>query len=190
MNAAESRAPCYVLDPARSRFLVRAFASGLLAAFGHSPTVAIRNFTGEAWFRPQAPDQSSLRFEIDASSLAVTGDIREKDRQEMERSMKDEVLETERYPKIGFESSAIQASTIAEGMYRMKIGGKLTLHGVERDIEIPCNLTVGEDRLRTNGEFSIRQTDFGIRLVSVAGGTLKLKDELKFTFDIVGQRRP
>ncbi len=41
--------------------------------------------------------------------------------------------------------------------------------------------------LRANGEFSIRQTDYGIRLVSVAGGTLKLKDELKFTFDIVAQ---
>ena len=47
--------------------------------------------------------------------------------------MREEVLETERYPEITFESSGIQASRIAEGMYRMKIAGKLTLHGVERD---------------------------------------------------------
>jgi hydrogenase expression/formation protein HypC len=32
--------------------------------------------------------------------------------------------------------------------------------------------------------------DYGIHPVTVAGGTLKLKDELKFTFDIVGRRKP
>ena len=32
---------------------------------------------------------------------------------------------------------------------------------------------------------ALRQTDFGIKLVSVAGGTLKVKDELKCAFDIV-----
>ena len=70
-NMAESLAPSYVLDPAKSRFQVRASATGLLSAFGHNPTIAIRNFTGEAWYRPQAPEQSSLRVEIDAASLAV-----------------------------------------------------------------------------------------------------------------------
>ena len=43
--------------------------------------------------------------------------------------------------------------------------------------------------MRANGEFTIRQTDYGIRLISVAAGTLKLKDELKFTFDIVAHRK-
>ena len=54
---------------------------------------------------------------------------------------------------------------------------------------IPCTVMIDEERLRANGEFSIRQTDYGIRLVSVAGGTLKLKDELKFQFDMVGNRK-
>ena len=34
---------------------------------------------------------------------------------------------------------------------------------------------------------SLKQTDYKIKLVSVAGGTLKLKDELKFSFDIAAQ---
>jgi polyisoprenoid-binding protein YceI len=187
-NMSEGLAARYALEAAKSRFQVRATASGLLSAFGHNPTIAIRNFTGEALFGPQAPEQASLHFAMDAASLAVTGEVNEKDRNEMERAMKVDVLETERYPEIRFASSAVQASKITEGTYRMKIGGKLTLHGVERALEIPCNVTVGDDSLRANGDFSIRQTDYGIRLVSVAGGTLKLKDELKFTFDIVAQR--
>jgi polyisoprenoid-binding protein YceI len=189
MNTAEGLAPSYLVDAAKSRFLVRASASGLLSAFGHNPTIAIRDFTGEAWFRAQSPEQSSLRLEIAAASLAVTGDVNDKDRYEMERAMREDVLDTARYPQIEFASSGIQANKITEGMYRMKLAGKLTLHGVERDLEVPCNVMVSDDGLRANGEFSIRQTDYGIRLVSVAGGTLKLKDELKFTFDIVAHRR-
>lgn len=185
---AESLTESYALDAAKSRFLVKAVASGLLSAFGHNPTIAIRNFTGEARFSPEAPEQSSLRLAIDAASLAVTGEVNEKDRHEMERAMREDVLETNRYPEIGFESSGVQASKITEGSYRMKIGGKLTLHGVARDLEMGCNVTVSGDGLRANGDFSIRQTDYGIRLVSVAGGTLKLKDELKFTFDMVAHR--
>lgn len=188
-NSAQGLVPSYVVDPARSRLLVKATASGMLSAFGHNPTIAIRRFTGEAWFRPQAPEQSSLRFDIDATSLAIAGDVRETDRQEMDRAMKEEVLEIDRYREIRFESSGVEANKIAEGMYRITLAGKLSLHGVEKDVQFPCNVTVGEDSMRANGEFTIRQTDFQIKLVSVAGGTLKLKDELKFTFDVVANRR-
>lgn len=188
-NTAEGLLASYVLDAAKSRFLVKATATGLLSAFGHNPTISIRGFAGEAWFRLQTPEQSSLRLRVDANSLTVTGDVNEKDRHEMERAMREDVLETARYPEIAFESSGVQASKITAGMYRMKIGGKLTLHGVTRDVEIPCNATVGEDGMRANGEFTIVQTHFGIKLVSVAGGTLKMKDELKFSFDITGHRQ-
>jgi polyisoprenoid-binding protein YceI len=178
----------YAVDSAKSRFLVKAAAAGMLSAFGHNPTIAIRGFTGEAGFRPQAPEQSSLRLEIDAASLAVSNDVSVKDRQEMERAMKEEVLEVSRFPTIRYEGAGAQAVKIADGLYRVTLAGKLALHGVERDLSFPCNVTVGDDNLRTNGEFSIRQSDFQIQLVSVAGGALKLKDELKFTFDIAAHR--
>ena len=107
----------------------------------------------------------------------------------MERAMQEDVLETDRYPGITFESTAVQATELSEGMFRMQIAGNLTMHGVMRSLEIPCNVTFAADSVRTNGDFTIRQTDYGIRLVSVAGGTLKLKDELKFSFDLAGHRK-
>ena len=186
---AKGMVPSYVVDAARSRFQVKAFATGLLSSFGHNPTIAVRDFRGEAWFREQAPEQSSLRIEIPTASLVIANEVSEKDRQEMDRVMKQEVLETDRYPEIRFQGSGRQVTEISAGMYRFVLGGTLGLHGVDRDVEFPSNVTVSPDILRANGEFSIRQTDYRIKLVSVAGGTLKLKDELKFQFDIVAQRR-
>jgi polyisoprenoid-binding protein YceI len=188
-NIAKDAATSYVVDAGRSRFQGKAFATGLFAGFGHNPVIAIRGFTGEARFSAQAPEQSSLQIAMDAGSLAIAGDANEKDRQEMDRTMKQDVLETDRYPEIRFEGSGTDATKIADGMYRIVLAGRLTLHGVKGDVKVPCNVTVGDNSLRANGEFSIRQTDFQIKLVSVAGGTLKLKDELKFTFDIVAERR-
>jgi polyisoprenoid-binding protein YceI len=188
-NLAAGPAPSYVVDAARSRFQVKGTAAGMLSAFGHNPIVAIRQFSGEAWYRAQAPENSSLRLSIDAGSLEIANDVNDKDRREMDQVMQEEVLETARYPEIRFEASGRSAAKIAEGMYRIVLGGTLSLHGVDRDVEVPCNVAVSDDSLRANGEFTIRQTDFRIKLVSVAGGTLKLKDELKFQFDIVARRR-
>ena len=40
----------YVIDAKGSTFVVQAFATGLLAAFGHSPKIAIRGFQGDVSF--------------------------------------------------------------------------------------------------------------------------------------------
>jgi hypothetical protein len=44
------------------------------------------------------------------------------------------------------------------------------------------------DTLRAAGEFSIRQSDYEIRPASAAGGTVKLKDELKLSFDVAARK--
>jgi hypothetical protein len=49
----------FLIDPRMSRFLVRATAGGMLSMFGHNPTIAIRDFSGEARFSPDALDRAS-----------------------------------------------------------------------------------------------------------------------------------
>jgi hypothetical protein len=52
----------YTLDPASSRFTVQAFATGLLSALGHSPTFAVREFTGEWRFTPETFADASFHL--------------------------------------------------------------------------------------------------------------------------------
>jgi hypothetical protein len=69
------------------------------------------------------------------------------------------------------------------------MNGTLSLHGATRSVPVTTQITLMGETLRASGEFSILQSDYGIPLVSVAGGSLKLKDELKFTFDIVARKQ-
>ena len=179
----------YAIDSDMSRFTVRAFATGLFSSLGHSPTVAIRDFSGDAEFVPETLEKAALHLRIKASSLAVTDDVSEKDRQEMERAMNDSVLEVARYPEIAFDSSNVSASKAADGQYLVNMVGNLSLHGVTHTQAIPLQVSLTGGLLRAHGEFSVRQTEYAIKPVSVAGGTLKLKDELKCSFDIVARKR-
>lgn len=170
----------YILDASASSLKAQAFATGMLSRLGHSPTFAVRDFRGEAQL---APDPA-LSLHAKAASLALLDEVSEKDRREILRTLNEEVLESARYPEIEFRSTRIELKdTVA------RIEGDLTLHGVTRRKVITATLTKTGDSLRARGDFTVLQSDFNIKLVRVAGGLLKLKDEVRCTFEVLARRQ-
>jgi polyisoprenoid-binding protein YceI len=177
----------YVIDGKASRFTVQAFATGMLARMGHNPTIGIRDFSGEMTFNPDKLEAGSFRLLIKTASLSVQDDISSKDLREMERLMNEEVLETAKFPEILYEAPSISVTKMTDTLCSATLNGKLTLHGVTRSQPIAVRVALFGSMLRASGDFSLDQTDYNIKLVSVAGGALKLKDELKFSFEIVAR---
>lgn len=178
----------YVINPTVSRFTVKAFASGLLSAFGHSPTIAVREMQGEIRFNPSAIEQSSLHFAVRADSLTVTDNVSDKDRREIETEMRERVLEVVKYPQIVYDASRVSIENATNGQNDIVLLGQLTLHGVTRPQNLPARIVVTGEMLRAFGEFSLRQSNYNIKPVSAVGGGLKVKDEVKFAFDIVARK--
>lgn len=179
----------YVLEPGLSRFTAKAFATGLLASMGHNPSFVIRQFAGEAKFAADAPERASVRVVAQTGSLELSDQVSDKDRREMERTTRDEVLDASRFPEIVFESSNPSLAKGGEGFYWANITGKLTIRGITQPQQISAQVSVNDSQLRANGEFTVRQSSFGIKPVSVAGGTLKIKDDVKVTFDFVANKK-
>jgi len=188
MAATEVGVARYALDPVISRLQVRAFATGMLSGFGHDPTFSVRDFRGEISIPPAGPSQASLDLRVKAASLAVSGDIKDKDRRDIERLMHSEVLESAAFPEIAFRTTAVAADKTGEDQYRLTLVGAFSLRGVTTEQQIVANLSLSEQQARAWGDFSLLQSKFGIRPVSFAAGALKLKDELKLTFDLVARR--
>ncbi len=61
------------MDTRASQFTVQVFSGGLLSAFGHSPIIAIRDFSGEAEVNPDNLERSSLRVTIHAGVVDGEG---------------------------------------------------------------------------------------------------------------------
>jgi polyisoprenoid-binding protein YceI len=72
-----------------------------------------------------------------------------------------------------------------DGHYEAKIGGDLTLHGVTRHITIPADVTLDGNSLRARGEVEFNRSDFKVKATSAMHGTIRVRDKLKLTFDIV-----
>src|SRR5277367_204306 len=119
----------YVIDSASSKFTVQAFAGGLLSSFGHNPIIAIPDFAGEVRLAEDIT-QSSFTMTIRADSLRVASDISDRDRIELERIMKEKVLQTDEYSEIVYNCSKISASTTGDGQYWAALNGELSLRDV------------------------------------------------------------
>jgi polyisoprenoid-binding protein YceI len=188
MAIAKSMGIQYLVDAKASLFSVHALASGMVAVVAHSPKFAIRSFQGSATFVPDSSDESSLELTLKLNSLDIMDEVSTSERREIEKVMFQEVLESDRYPIAEFKSTLITSTKSAENMYRMIVFGDLTLHGITRGLKFESTVMIGETTLKAQGSFSILQSDFGLKIASVAGGSLKLKDELKCTYFVIAKR--
>jgi polyisoprenoid-binding protein YceI len=180
----------YVIDPQASTFMAQAFATGLLSSFGHDPKFTIRDFRGEVSFALTGStlEKARLTISIRADSLEVNDDIGEKDRKEIHRKMCEEVLETDHFPEIVYVCSRVSASGGGD-RYWVALSGELTLHGVTRPMPVSARAVIKDGSVRASGEFAVRQSQFGIAPVSAAAGAIKIKDEVKCTFDILTRKQ-
>ena len=178
----------FAIDARASLFTVQAFAAGMVAVVAHSPKFAIRDMNGGMEFVPETLEKASLQLRISVGSLEIMDEVTAADRREIERVMFDEVLEKNQYPWIEYRSSRVSASKMGENMFRVTVNGELMLHGVTRGMTLESQVVPGEDTLRAQGSFTLMQTDYRMKIASIAGGTLKLKDELKCSYFILGRR--
>jgi polyisoprenoid-binding protein YceI len=189
MEAVKANLAHFVIDARASRFTVQALATGLLSKMGHNPTIGIRSFSGGVNFDPDALEGSEFRLAIQTASLGVQDDISDKDRREIESLMKTQVLEIAQYPEAVYEAPAVSINKLANALYSATLNGSLSFHGVSHSQPVTARVALFGEMLRASGEFILKQSDYNIKPISVAGGVLKLKDELKLSFELVARKQ-
>lgn len=161
------------IDVQRSAMTVRVYKAGLLSALGHDHEIGAPISAG--WVNASARE---VELHVNASTLQVRDqNISDKDRAEIQSTMLGpEVLDAERYREIVFRSTGIEPT----GTGSWRVNGALTLHAQTRPVVVEVHETSGS----YVGSARFRQTDFGIRPVKVAGGTIRVKDEIRIEFHL------
>ena len=164
------------IDVAASKVTVQVLKSGFFSAFAHNHTIAAPLASGHIDL-----DKKSVELKFHAADLKVMdSDVSDSDRAEIDRTMKSAVLDVTQFPEIGFVSKTVETT---EGD-RLLVRGDLTLHGVTKPIELRVTFTEG----RYRGSVKLKQTDFGITPIKIAGGTVRVKDEIEIGFEIVAAK--
>jgi polyisoprenoid-binding protein YceI len=162
------------VDGPHSTITVRVYKSGFLSAFGHNHEIQAPIQSGEV----KESGSPSVELRVDARKLRVSDpEASDGTRAQIQETMLGtQVLDADHFPEIHFQSARMEP----KGPDHWIVHGTLGLHGKDRPIAV--EVTLKDEHYR--GSATLKQTDFGITPVTVAGGTVKVKDEVKIEFDI------
>src|SRR5258706_4754305 len=171
LSAAQTKA----IDVNKSSLKIRVFKSGAFSAFAHDHEMQAPIEEGKI----DSSSSPSVQLRVDSRKMRVLDpDISAGKRAEIQQTMhSDKVLDVEKFPEISYQSTAVTS----HGEGRWEVRGNLTLHGKKQPVAVEVSLQDGHYR----GSASLKQTAFGITPISIAGGSVKVKDEVKIEFDIV-----
>ncbi len=179
------KAGTYSLNGNSGKMSVYTYKEGLLSKLAHDLLIDVKNFKVNLNVPEAGLTSGSLEVELQADSLKVDCAMKEGERQpdtlkkkdiaDIEKDMAKKVLHPDKYPTVNFCSKEIKEK---EGGYH--VSGDLSLHGVTKPIDF--DIDTNGDNLK--GKFSILQKDYGVKPFKAMMGTLRIKNEISFAFDL------
>jgi polyisoprenoid-binding protein YceI len=181
----------YQVDPRRSVATIEVGKSGAFSFIaGHTHEVTGPIARGTVDFDRADPSRSHVHLVIAAASLKVSGKNEPADDvPKVQEAMESEkVLWVARYPELIFDSTSIALTKSQPPTLDLTIDGSLAIRDVKRPISVPVHAELAGNTLTVTGRFSVKQTAYGIKPITVAG-VVTVKDSLDIRFSIVALRR-
>jgi len=162
------------IDVQHSRLSIYVYKQGLFAFAGDNHDVDAPIVSGQF-------DQAgrSLQLTVDATRMRALDPTLSPDRRAKVQAnmMGPQVLDVSKYPTISFRSTSMSDS----GSSHLTIDGDLSLHGQTHPIVVQATKVDGN---HFRGSTIVRQSQFGITPIRIAGGLVTVKDDVKVEFAI------
>lgn len=165
----------YRIGPESGRLLVRTARTGLGAKAGHDLTIEATRWQGEVTVAGDASN-AAISLDVEVDSLEVregTGGVKrltDSDRGDIQKTMRQKILRTDRYPSITFRSTRVEGTPEA-----VTVTGDLTIVGRTNPVTAHGRLDDGH----LHGTATVVQTRWGIKPYTGFFGALKLRDEVE-----------
>lgn len=165
--------PVSAIDTQRSTLTIKVFKSGVFSFAGDDHEIRAPIASGSV-----NEQEQTVALTVDARKLQVLDPkLSPEKREEVQKKMlSGDVLDPEHFPQIEFLST-----TVEKKGDELIVHGSLSLHGTTR----PVVVKVTGKAPNYKGSATLKQTEFGMKPVSVGGGTVKVKDEVTVEFEIV-----
>ena len=88
----------------------------------------------------------------------------------MQEHFNENYIESDKYPKSEFRGQIVNNGDVnytKDGVYNVKVKGKLTMHGETKDVETSGTITVKGGKLNANTDFNILMSDYKISIPGV-----------------------
>lgn len=99
----------------------------------------------------------------------------------MQTHFNEKYMESETYPKSSFQGKVTGFNVNATGTQQVRAAGKLTIHGVTRDIDVPGTIEVSGGKLMLKSKFMVKLEDYKIVVPQVVWD--KIAQQVEVTLD-------
>lgn len=150
--------------------------------------------TGKISFYSKAPleeiegKNKTVTAVIDSKTGAIQFAVQIKgfefQKQLMQQHFNENYMESDKYPKAEFKGTITNNSEInysKDGSYTAKVKGKLTIHGVTKDVETTGTVKVNGGKIDANSSFNVLISDYNIKIPSIVKD--KVSNSIKITVD-------
>lgn len=186
----------YRIDPAASELRVLVYRGGLLGGLGHNHVVSSNSINGYVDVA-EALEDSRVSLELLKESLVVDDPaIRKAEGEKFANTVSTDDITATRRNMLG--PDLLDASRVAEiRVHSTRVTGEypdptvtadVSVLGVARELTFPVTVRMTDNKLLAAGELSVTHKELGLRPFTAAMGTLRVRNELTFRYEIVAVR--
>lgn len=152
--------------------------AGTLSFDGHATVGDFTGTTTEVSGELTGGELPAVRGWVEAPvrSLDTRNGKRDKD---LNKSM-----ESDKYPVIRFDLGGVTPEAGVADSASVMLAGKLSLHGVTRDVSFPAQVRRGGDGVRLRCDFPVNLKDYEIGGLSKMLGMLKMQEDIEVHVDL------
>lgn len=198
LSAPIAQATTYELNPGQSEIVIRVYRGGAFKALGHNHIVSTHDVTGAINWDKKNIQKTDFKlliplesFRVDDPELrkqagkAFSKDVDDSARNGTRKNMLGEkVLDVSRFPKINVRSNSIKQNNTSE----LDVAIELRIHGINRIVTVPVVFEQNAESIRVKGKFSLLQSDYGIKPLRAAFGSIVVKDRVDIRFLLVARK--
>lgn len=169
----------FKVDPTATK--ITAAVAEPMAMIRGSATGTFKVVSGEVQGDPKSiADTGRVALAINAASYTTDSESRDQD-------VKQNALEVDKYPTISFNGDGFpEVTKNGERAAKLRLLGKLTLHGVTKEIVLPLAAHIdGQGRFIADGSYTLRFEEFGVKRPSKMMGLMVTGDEATIDFHVV-----
>jgi polyisoprenoid-binding protein YceI len=170
----------WTLDQANGELLLRTGVTGRAAKMGHRLTMAMQSWHASVEWSGATPVHAELSVDVDSLEvLSGEGGVTPLGSTEkgVARSNALKSLDAKKFRYVRFAAGDIAKT--AEG-YRMT--GTVEIHGTPRPQVVDLKVRDAGEELMLSTQVRLRQSDFGVKLISLLMGAMKVSDEVVVDF--------
>jgi polyisoprenoid-binding protein YceI len=106
---------------------------------------------------------------------------------ERDADMHRDFLEVDRFPTIEFRVDQLLTPQAAaqDGAWDLVLQGKLTVHGVTREVKVPTTISIADGRVTGRGRIHLDMQEYNIRVPRL--WLIPMKSEVLVGFEVVAQ---